>query len=130
MVVDPVGDMLAQMKNALSANKPVVSVPYSQLKESIAECLLAAGYLEAVESSGSKAKKTLDISLAYPDGRPAITNTERVSKPSRRMYLKADEIPSVKYGHGHIILTTPQGIMTGKDAEEAHVGGEALFKIW
>ena len=131
MVSDPIADMLVQIKNAGQVKKDTVTLPYSQFKQAIAESLQEAGYINGVETAGSKANKELVIELAYTDdGDLRITGVERMSKPSRRLYYSVDEIPQIKYGYGDLILSTPKGILTDEAAKEARVGGEALFKIW
>lgn len=131
MVNDPVADLLVRLKNASAIGKASVSIPFSNFKLAIAEKLQASGYVKGIEKKGKKVKKTLDLSLKYSEeGRPAIQGVKRVSKPGRRIYKRSLEIVPVRYGHGSLFLSTPQGIMTDKEAKKAKVGGEALFEIW
>jgi len=120
-----------RLKNAGAVKKETVSIPYSALKHAIAEKLLATGYVKAIEKKGKKSRKTLDVILKYDSsGQSAIEGVKRVSKPGRRLYRSVREIVPVRYGHGHLVLSTPKGILTGAEAKKEKVGGEALFEIW
>ena len=131
MTTDPVADLINRLKNAGAVHAASVSLPFSQFKMAIAEKLQMAGYVKAVEKRGKKVKKTLDVILKYSDaGEHAIAGVVRISKPGRRMYRGVHEIRPVKYGKGALILSTPRGIMTDKEARREKVGGEALFEIW
>ena len=131
MVNDPVGDFIVRLTNAGAIKRASVSVPFSAFKMAIAEKLKDAGFVKAIEKKGKKVRKTLDVTLKYGDGgRSAIEGVKRISKPGRRMYKSAKEIMPVRYGRGALLLSTPQGIMTDKEARKAHIGGEALFEIW
>lgn len=131
MVNDPVADFINRLSNAGAVKHAVVSVPFSNLKYAIAEKLKDAGYVSGIEKKGKKIKKTLDVTLKYNDaGIHAIHGVKRVSKPGRRLYKSVIEIHPVRYGTGALILSTPKGIMTDKEARKEKVGGEALFEIW
>jgi small subunit ribosomal protein S8 len=131
MVNDTIGDFINRLKNAGATKLPSVSVPYSAFKMAIAEKLKEAGYVQAIEKKGKKIKKTLDVTLKYTEGgEHAIQGVKRISKPGRRMYRSVHEIIPVRYGHGALVLSTPKGVMTDKEARKAKVGGEALFEIW
>jgi small subunit ribosomal protein S8 len=131
MVTDPVADFITRLTNAGAVKHASVSVPFSSFKLAIAEKLKEAGYVTAIEKKGKKVKKTLDVTLKYKtDGTHIIQGVKRISKPGRRMYKGAGEINSVKYGHGALILSTPKGIKTDKEARKENIGGEALFEIW
>ena len=131
MVSDPVADFITRLTNAGAIKHDTVSVPFSNFKLAIAEKLKEAGYLKAVEKKGKKVKKTIDVTLVYtPEGVHKIKGVKRISKPGRRMYKSVNEITSVRYGHGLLILSTPSGIKTDKEARKEKVGGEALFEIW
>lgn len=131
MVTDPVGDLIIRLKNAGAVKKASVSVPFSTFKMAIAEKLKNAGYIQSVDKKGKKVRKTIDIALKYnAAGAHVIHGVKRVSKPGRRLYRAAREIVSVRYGHGSLILSTPRGVMTDKEARKEKVGGEALFEIW
>lgn len=131
MISDPIADFINRLVNAGAVKHASVSVPFSNVKNAIAEKLVEAGYVVAVEKKGKKVRKTLDVTLKYrPDGTPHINGVKRVSKPGRRLYRSAIEIHPVRYGYGALILSTPQGVMTDSEARKAHIGGEALFEIW
>lgn len=131
MVNDPVSDFIIQIKNAGAVKREVVSLPYSKLKFHIAQKLQNAGYVKAVSKKGKKVKKTLEVELLYTQkGIHKIKGVKRVSKPGCRVYEKVTTIRPIKYGKGSLILSTPKGILTDKEARFEKVGGEALFKIW
>ena len=131
MANDPVGDLLVRLKNAGAVKKATVSIPYSAFKHAIAEKLKDAGYIAGAEKKGKKVRKTLDVTLKYDEaGKAHINGARRISKPGRRMYRSVHEIMPVRYGHGSLILSTPKGIKTDKEARKEKVGGEALFEIW
>ncbi len=128
--MDPISNMLIMLKNAGLAGKPVAVFPYSKVKNAIAECLKKAGYIGQVKKGTRKGFPVLETELIYVDKRPKITEVERISKPSRRIYFKIKDIRAVRNGAGLLVLSTPKGIMSGKEARREHSGGEALFKIW
>ena len=131
MVNDPVGDFIIRLTNAGAIKRTSVSVPFSAFKLAIAEKLRDAGYVKAIEKKGKKVKKTLDIALKYDDkGMKVIWGVKRVSKGGRRMYKGAKEIMPVRYGRGSLLLSTPKGVLTDREARKEKVGGEALFEIW
>lgn len=102
-------------------------MPFSRIKHSIANILEKEGYVKGVEQTKAGA---LSVTLLYKNGRPAITGAKRISKPSRRMYMSVHDIKPVKRGYGLLVLSTPAGVLSGKDAHQQRVGGEALFEIW
>jgi small subunit ribosomal protein S8 len=131
MVGDTIGDFIIRLKNAGAIGKATVSAPYSKLRHAVASKLVAAGYLERVDVRGeTAAKKTLEVTLRYDRGSHRISGVKRISKPGRRLYTKAAELHPVKFGSGHLILSTPAGILTNDEAKEKNVGGEQLFIIW
>lgn len=127
---DSIANFITALTNAGAVGKPMVTVPHSSLIEHIAETLEKEGYVVAVTKKGKKTPKQLEVTLLYVEGVPRIRGTKRVSKLSRRVYLGAKDIKSVRGGFGALIVTTPEGVMTGKKAREKGVGGEALFEIW
>ena len=127
MVTDPISDLLVRLQNASRVGKERVSLPFSRMKLTIATILQREGYVSNVES---KDKHALSMSLAYKNSRPAISGFKRISKPSRRVYLGVRDVRPVKRGQGLLVLSTPQGVVTGKEARAKRVGGEALFEIW
>ncbi len=131
MVGDPIGDFIIRLKNAGAVAHESVSIPHSKMKMAVAEVLHKAGYIKNVEKRGKKIRKTIHVDLLYKeDGTPRITEVKRISKPGRRMYKSVDEIFPVRYGKGTLVLSTPKGILTDKEARKESVGGEALFEIW
>lgn len=128
--MDTIGDFIIRLKNAGAVGHETVSLPHSKLKEAIANKLMSAGYVGAVKVDGKDAKKTIEVTLGYQNGKHIINGVQRISKPGRRLYTKVEEIYPVKFGKGLLILSTPKGILTDKEAREAKVGGEQLFKIW
>jgi small subunit ribosomal protein S8 len=113
------------------AGKPRVSAPYSRMKLAIAEILAKEGYVSELKTvKNPLGGSSLSIVLSYKNGRPAITGVKRISKPSRRMYMGVQDLKPVKRGYGLLVLSTPSGVITGKEAREKRVGGEALFEIW
>ena len=130
MVSDPIGDMLAQIKNAYMAGKSVVVLPYSKMKEAVAGILVEEGYLALVTVKGEHVGQTLELTLRYEGSAPTLTDLKRKSKPGLRVYVGSHAIPTVVGGMGIAILSTPQGIMTGKQAKKKHIGGELLCEVW
>jgi small subunit ribosomal protein S8 len=130
MVNDPIGDMLIQIKNASAAHNSVIELPYSKLKEALGKILLDEGYVTSLAKVGADPKANLHIGIKYVNNESVITGVKRVSKPGLRWYVNKDTIPQVVGGMGIAILSTPQGIMTGRDAKKKGIGGELLCKIW
>ena len=131
MVNDPVGDFIIQLKNASMVGKEMASVPYSKLKHAIAEKLCERGYVKSVAKRGKKDHKYLDVGLLYTkEDISRIHDLKRVSRPGRRVYHRVSDIVPVKHGKGILVLSTPEGILTGEEARKKNVGGEALFMIW
>lgn len=132
MVGDTIGDLIIRLKNAGMVGKKEVFVPYSKLRHAVADKLVAAGYIEKAEQQGKKDKvqKSLAVTLKYEGGKHRINGVKRVSKPGRRLYTKVADIHPVKFGSGHMILSTPAGILTNEEARTQNVGGEQLFIIW
>lgn len=130
MVNDPIGDLLIQIKNASMVGKLFVDIPYSRLKHAVAAILSAEGYVGPVTKTGTDPKAALHIGLTYDNGVSVITGIKRMSKPGLRLYIGTSAIPTVLGGAGLAILSTPQGIMTGKEAKKKGIGGEILCTIW
>ncbi|MEK7569159.1 MAG: 30S ribosomal protein S8 [Patescibacteria group bacterium] len=127
---DPIADMLNRIKNAGNAGKELTDIPYSQMKESIAEVLFKQGFVTSYAKKGKKVQKTLEVGIAYDGKNPRVVGVARMSKPSVRYYIKAADIKPVKNGYGLMVISTPKGIMSGDEARKGQVGGEVLFKIW
>jgi small subunit ribosomal protein S8 len=131
MVGDTIGDFIIRLKNAGMVGKDTVSVPYSKFRHNIANKLVEAGYIAAADTKGKEVQsKTLEVKLQYENGAHRINGVKRVSKPGRRLYAKVADLHPVKFGKGHLFLSTPAGILTGEEAKEKKVGGEQLFIIW
>lgn len=118
------------MKNAGKASKQVVVFPHSKLKYAIAMCLKKEGYVADVTKKVKKGHPVIEVALVYTDKKPKITEVDRISKQSKRVYFGLKDINTVRNGTGLLVLSTPKGILSGKEARKEQVGGEALFKIW
>jgi small subunit ribosomal protein S8 len=135
-MTDPIADMLTRIRNAVSAKHTRVDMPASRLKAEIARILQDEGYIQGfkvIEDEAGKGAvgKTLRLSLKYgPHGERLITGIERISRPGRRVYFGRNDVPDVLAGLGTSILTTSRGVMTGREAVKAGVGGEVLCNIW
>lgn len=127
---DPIADMLTRIRNALNVRKYEVSLPHSNVKESVARLLQANKFIDNVSVSDATVGKTLNIRIAPADSNSRITEIARLSKPGRRYYVKAAEIPVVKQGRGIVIVSTSKGMMTGQEAKAANLGGELICKIY
>ncbi len=131
-LTDPVADMLARIRNAISARHQKVDVPTSKLKAEIARILKEEGYIANYKATDDEqGHKVLRIYLKYSNGsEAAISNVARVSRPGCRVYVRRTEIPRVLGGLGINILTTPRGVMTGRQARKEGLGGEVLCEVW
>jgi small subunit ribosomal protein S8 len=125
-MTDPVSDMLTRIRNAQMVRRPVVCIPSSKLKVSIAQVLKDEGYIEDFVIRANDGKPEIDISLKYYAGAPVIEKIERVSRPGLRIYRGRDDIPKVMNGLGVAIVSTSRGVMTDRKARAAGVGGEVL----
>jgi small subunit ribosomal protein S8 len=131
-MVDPVADMLTRLRNGGAAQKLSVSLPHSNQLERIAKTLAEAEYIDGFSIEKLEgAQDQLVIEPAYhDDSTPQIEHLKRLSRPARRSYIGVAEIPTVRNGHGDVVLSTPAGVLTGDKARQQHVGGEILFEIW
>lgn len=131
MITDPIGDFIIRLKNAGAVGKKTTDMPFSNMKKSVALLLQKCGYVGAITETGTEPRKNLVVELLYDEsGVSKISGVKRISKPGRRLYAKAREVHSVKYGKGLLVLSTPLGIVSDKEAREKRVGGETLFAIW
>ena len=128
--MDPISNMIIMLKNASLANKELVFLPYSKMKNAIAECLKKEGYINSFSKKIAKNNPVLEVELIYVDKKPKITEVERISKQSRRVYFGVKDIHRVRNGAGLLVLSTPKGILSGREARKEQVGGEALFRLW
>ncbi|MBV8724609.1 MAG: 30S ribosomal protein S8 [Candidatus Eremiobacteraeota bacterium] len=130
-VTDPIADMLTRIRNANTANHTTVDVPASRTKRAIAQILQEEGFIESFERLTEGPQGTLRIRLRYgPEKEKIITGLRRISRPGLRVYTRKTEIPRVLGGLGLVIMSTPQGIMSGKVAKKRGVGGEVLAYVW
>ncbi len=131
MMTDPIADMLARLKNALRAGHQRVDVPASKIKMEVARILKDEGYIVTYKPITEGNKKLLRIYLKYGEaGEHVITDLKRISRPGRRVYVRASEIPRVRGGLGIAILSTSQGVMTGQAARRKNIGGELLCYVY
>jgi len=130
-MTDPIGDMIARIKNGYIASLKEVKVPYSKIKENLAKTLLNQRYLKevAVEEE-EKGKKIISLTLGYKSKKPLITEIKRISKPGRRKYLRASKITRPIVGLGTMILSTSLGILDGREARKKNLGGEIICHVW
>ena len=137
-MTDPISDMLSRIRNAVTAKHARVDLPASKLKAEIARILQDEGYIqgyrlveEAAEGKARTPRQVIRVFLKYgPHGERVISGIERISRPGRRVYLGVNDVPSVLGGLGTNILTTSRGVMTGRAARKAGVGGEVLCNVW
>ncbi len=130
-ITDPIADMLTRIRNGIRARHARVDMPVSKMRVEIARILKEEGYISNYKLVEEEKKKVLRVFLRYtPDGASVISVVERVSRPGKRVYVTARNIPRVLGGMGVNILTTPQGLMTGKNARKAGVGGEVLCSVY
>ena len=132
-MTDPIADMLTRIRNAVTAKHTRVDMPASRLKADIARILQDEGYIQGFKLlvAMTSSSKTLRLFLKYgPHGERLITGVQRISRPGRRVYFGKEEVPEVLAGLGTSILTTSRGVMTGRAAVKAGVGGEVLCNIW
>jgi small subunit ribosomal protein S8 len=130
MYTDTIADMLTRVRNAIMANHERVEVPSSRVKKMIITILREEGYIKNFKVVEDEGKEKIIVYLKYINEEPVIRGMERISKPSRRVYSGKDDIPVVLGGYGIAIISTSQGIMTGKKAAELGIGGEVLCKVW
>ena len=127
---DPIGDMIARVKNAQARNHKKVELPSSNFKTKIAGILKNEGFIKDFQVIGEDKKPILSLELKYHSGNPVISNFERVSKPGRRIFSSADSLPKINNGLGIAIVSTPKGVMTDMDARKQKVGGEIICKVF
>ena len=127
---DPIGDMIARVKNAQARNHKKVNLPSSNFKSKIADILKNEGFIKDFKVLNEQNKNILSLELKYHSGNPVISNFERVSKPGRRIFSSADSLPKINNGLGIAILSTPKGVMTDIDARKQRVGGEIICKVF
>lgn len=131
MMTDPVADMLNRLRNASKAKHVSTMIPASRVKRQIAQILKDEGYIRDFEVLSDSPQGSIKVTLKYGDNRePAIAGLKRVSKPGLRVFRGRQDIPRVLGGLGTVIISTPKGLMTGRDAWRQHVGGEVVAFVW
>ncbi len=127
---DPIGDMIARVKNAQERNHKKVELPSSNFKAKIADILKNEGFIKDFKVDSNENKSVLSLELKYYSGNPVISTFERVSKPGRRIFSSAESLPKINNGLGIAIVSTPKGVMTDIDARKQRVGGEIICKVF
>ena len=127
---DPIGDMIARVKNAQARNHKKVELPSSNFKTKIADILKNEGFIKDFKNSVDNKKAILSLELKYHSGNPVISNFERVSKPGRRIFSSVNGLPKINNGLGIAIISTPKGVMTDMDARKERLGGEIICKVF
>jgi len=127
---DPLSDMLTRIRNAGMASSKEVSMPSSNIKKAVAAILKEEGFIADFAEKSEGVKKELTIQLKYHKKKPLIEGIRRISKPSCRIYCGSTQVPKVRNGLGLVILSTPQGVISGKKAAELNVGGEIICYVW
>jgi small subunit ribosomal protein S8 len=131
MQTDPIADFLTRIRNGLRADHDAVEMPSSTFKAELARILTEQGYVEGFDVEPDRVGRVLRVQLKYTeDRRPVITGIERLSRPGRREYVSAGDVPKVQGGMGTAIISTSRGVMTGHDARRAGVGGELVARVW
>jgi small subunit ribosomal protein S8 len=129
--MDQLANMINMIKNASLIGHESVTVPFSKLKFSVAECLVKEGYIKNITKKTKKGFPIMELGLVYAeDGSPKVTGVDRISKSSCRVYKGVKDIKTTKNGYGLTVLSTPKGILTDREARREMVGGEVLFKLW
>ncbi len=129
-MTDPIADMLTRIRNAIAASRTAVVLPHSGIKESIAKILKDNGFIADYRVDSSGTFKSIVITIQQDGDVPAITALQRISKPGRRVYAGSKEIPLVLGGRGMVILSTPGGLMSGREARQKGLGGELICRVW
>tara|TARA_Y100001935_G_C16966598_1_gene342036 strand:- start:143 stop:538 length:396 start_codon:yes stop_codon:yes gene_type:complete len=127
---DPIGDMIARIKNAQDRNHKIVKLPSSNFKFKIADILKNEGFIKDLKIDTEGNKSILSLELKYHSGNPVINTFERVSKPGRRIFSSVDSLPKINNGLGIAIVSTPKGVMTDMQARKQKVGGEIICKVF
>ena len=130
VTTDPIADLLTRIRNAITARHDTVSIPTSKMKKAIVDILVDEGFVCSGELVEEQGHNNIKVVLKYSDGRNAITNLKRISKPGLRVYCGCEDLPKVLGGYGIAIISTSRGVMTDKKARELKVGGEVLAYVW
>lgn len=127
---DPIADMLTRIRNAILVRQSEVTLPHSKIKEAVARLLQASNFVDNVSVDGANIGKTLTVKINPDNNNARITEIVRLSKPGRRYYVSASDIPAVKHGRGVVIISTSKGLMTGDQAKAQRLGGELICKVY
>jgi len=129
-MTDPIADMLSRIRNAIAVNNNEVSLPHSSAKENVARILAQNSFLKEVKTGDAAGRKVLTLTTNDKEASANITEITRLSRPGRREYVKARDMPKVKHGRGLVIVSTSQGVMTGEDARAKKLGGELICEVY
>ena len=129
-MTDPIADMLTRIRNGLAVNKRTVSIPYSNLKNTVLQQFLSHGFVLGVEVQGEGVKKQIVVTLQSDTQAPRITSLSRVSRPGQRGYSKSTKIPKAKSGRGILLVSTSKGILSDTEARNQKLGGEVICQIY
>ncbi|MCL2869904.1 30S ribosomal protein S8 [Candidatus Saccharibacteria bacterium] len=127
---DPIADLITRIRNAAAVGKHEVTVPSSKIKQAILKQLQKAKYIDNFTVESAKPRDILHITINKPGANSVITEITRMSKPGRRMYVSADDIPKVKQGRGMVLISTSKGVVSGQEAKKLRLGGEILVKVY
>ncbi|MYD93029.1 MAG: 30S ribosomal protein S8 [Chloroflexi bacterium] len=129
-MTDPIADMLTRLRNAVTARHTKVRIPHSKTKARIAALLAEEGFVASIETTHEAHRAWLDVTLRYQNGKPVFGGAKRVSRPGLRIHTRAREIPRVMGGIGTAVISTSQGIMSGREAAKRRLGGEVICFVW
>ena len=127
---DQIADLITRIRNAIMVNKNEIVVPTSKLKVAVLDALVKAGFIAGYEVKSSSPRDNLIVTIANEGEIVKLSEIEKISKPGRRVYVAADEIPTIKSGRGIVLISTSKGIMTGAEAKKSRLGGEILIRAW
>ncbi|OGL31149.1 30S ribosomal protein S8 [Candidatus Saccharibacteria bacterium RIFCSPHIGHO2_12_FULL_41_12] len=127
---DPISDMLTRIRNAIAVSKTQVEMPYSTVKFRVAGILKDNNFLDDVSQKGEGINRKIVVTINTENSNARITEIARLSKPGRRKYVKADQVPTVKRGRGIVIVSTSKGLMTGAEAKKTNIGGELICQVY
>lgn len=127
---DPIADMLTRIRNAAAIGKQEISLPHSRIKESVAKLLAETNFIDNVKIETDNSSKTLVLNINHGNTKSRISAISKLSRPGRRTYVNAKEIPVIKQGRGIVIISTSRGLMTGDRAKAENVGGELICQVY
>ena len=129
-MTDPIADMLSRIRNCMAVGKDSLQLPHSKIKESLGRLLVSSGFLKDTRVGTEGQRKFLEVVINEPGSPPTITEIKRLSRPGRRQFVKASQIPTIKHGRGIVIVSTSKGLMTGADAKTKQLGGELICEVY